>query len=168
MVDDDFDIEFKFNNYKDVLLNLRDLKYNSAFPNNNEEVIRVHGLYRSRHNTIHEKCKDCKLYEKFCLDVSPFGNSQHFLHKNQMRPLRNKKVKLLENDYHTIISNYSHCPISRVNFVLNPKKSDSDPVGELFDESLVERNLEKMFGVNSLGSSFNADDSVSDYDKKLK
>ena len=76
--------------------------------------------------------------------IAPFGNSRHFLHKNQIRPVGNKKVKPLENDYYTIISNYSHCPVSRVNFVLNPKKSYSDPMRELFDKSLLERNLEKM------------------------
>ena len=36
LVDDDFDIEFKFDNFKDVLLNLRDLKYTLSFTNNNE------------------------------------------------------------------------------------------------------------------------------------
>ena len=29
--------------------------------------------------------------------IAPFGNSQHFLHKNQIRPGGNKKVKPLEN-----------------------------------------------------------------------
>ena len=60
-------------------------------------------------------------------------------------------------------------PISRVNFVLNLKKSYSDPIGELFDESLAERNLEKMFDTDYLGSSFYDNSSVSDYDKaKIK
>ena len=78
-------------------------------------------------------------------------------------------MELLESNFYTIISNYSHCPISGVNFVLNPKKSYSDPIGELFDESLIERNLEKMFDVDSLGSSLNEDKSVSNYDKaKIK
>ena len=44
LVDDDFDIEFKFDNSKDVLLNLKDLQNNLAFTNNNKEVINVHGL----------------------------------------------------------------------------------------------------------------------------
>ena len=54
-------------------------------------------------------------------------------------------------------------------FRIDPKKSYSDPIGEMFDESLVERNLKKMFDVDSLGSSLNEDKSVSDYDKtKIK
>ena len=36
--------------------------------------------------------------------IAPFGNSQRFLHKNQIRPVRNTKVKHLENNYYTIIS----------------------------------------------------------------
>ena len=42
-----------------------------------------------------------------------------------------------------------------MNYVLNPKKSYSDPIGVFFEESSVERNLEKMFHVDSLGSSLN-------------
>ena len=42
-----------------------------------------------------------------------------------------------------------------MNFVLNPKKNYSDTIGELFDECLIERNLEKMFAVDNLGSSLN-------------
>ena len=39
----------------------------------------------------------------------------------------------------------------------------------MFDEILGERNLEKMFDVDNLGSSPNGDKSVSDYDKaKIK
>ena len=52
---------------------------------------------------------------------------------------------------------------------MNPKKSYSDPIGELFDESLGERNLEKMVDDDNLESSLNEDKSVSDYDKaKIK
>ena len=73
--------------------------------------------------------------------VFPFENNQRFLHENQIKPVGRKSVGALENNY-TITSNYSPCPTSRENFVLNPQKSYSDPIGE-FDESLVERNLEK-------------------------
>ena len=48
---------------------------------------------------------------------------------------------------------------------MKPKKSYSDPIGELFDESLVERNFEKIFDVHNLGSSLNEQKSVNDHDK---
>ena len=35
----------------------------------------------------------------------------------------------------------------------------------MFDESLGERNFEKIFDVDDLGSSLNEDKSISDYDK---
>ena len=44
LVDADFDIDFKFDDYKNVLCNMRDLNYNLTFANINEEVIHVHGL----------------------------------------------------------------------------------------------------------------------------
>ena len=105
----------------------------------------------------------------FACSIAPFENRQRSLHENQIKHVERKSVEALENNYHTINSNYSHWPITRVNFVLNPQNSYSDPIGELFDKSLVERNLEKMFAVNNLGSSPNGDKSVSDYDKaKIK
>ena len=63
----------------------------------------------------------------FPCSIDPFENS----HENQIKPLGRKSVEPPENNYHTITSNYSHCPTSRENFVLKPKKSYSDPIGEL-------------------------------------
>ena len=47
---------------------------------------------------------------------------------------------------------------------MNPIKSYLDPFAEIFDESLVEGNLEKMFDVDSLGIS--PEQSVYDYNKR--
>ena len=47
---------------------------------------------------------------------------------------------------------------------MNPIKSYSDPFAEIFVESQVERNLEKMFDVDSLGIS-SEDEVICDYDK---
>ena len=62
--------------------------------------------------------------------IAPFGNSQHFLHKNQIKPVGSKKVEPLENNYYTTTSNHSYCPISRVNSVLKPSKSYSHPISK--------------------------------------
>ena len=105
----------------------------------------------------------------FPCSIAPFENSQRFLHENQIKPVGRKSEESPENNYHTITSNYSQCPTPRENFVLNPKKSYSDPIGELFDESLGERNLEKMFDIENLGSFVNEDKSVSNNEKaKIK
>ena len=47
---------------------------------------------------------------------------------------------------------------------MNPIKSYPDPFVEIFDESQVERNLKKMFDVDSLGIS--PEQSVCNYDKR--
>ena len=48
---------------------------------------------------------------------------------------------------------------------MNPIKSYPDPFAEIFDESQVERNLEKIYDVDSLGIS-PEEQSVCDYDKR--
>ena len=70
LVDNDFDIKFKFDNYKNILRIMRDLNYNLTFTNNNEKVIHSPSSCRCRQNEIYEKCKNYKLHEKVCLDVS--------------------------------------------------------------------------------------------------
>lgn len=100
---------------------------------------------------------------EFPTGISPLGNCQHFLYENQSTP---KKVqsKDFQHNYHAIVPKYSTCSDTRVNFVMNPIKSYPDPFAEIFDGSQVERNLEKMFDVDSLGIS-PEDEAICDYDK---
>ena len=77
----------------------------------------------------------------FPCSIAPFENSQCFLNENQIKPVGRKSVEPHENNFHTIKSNYSHCPTSCKNFVLNPKKSYSDPIGELFDSLLEKKKV---------------------------
>lgn len=95
--------------------------------------------------------------------VIPFGSVQNFLTPNQMAISKNRK-KATEDNFCTVISQYSSCPITHVNFVLEPKGGHVDPFAENFNESFVERNLEKMFNIESLG--WPNEDPVSDYDKE--
>ena len=136
-----------------------------TFANSNEKLIHVHGLVGIDVMQFMKNVKIINYIKRsawmFPCSIAPSGNSQRFLRENQIKPAGRKSVEALENNYHTITSSYSHCPTSRENFVLNPKKSYSDPIGELFHESLVERNLEKMY-VNNLGSFLNEHKSVSD------
>ena len=70
LVDDDFDIEFKFDNYKNDIRILIDLNYSLTFTNSNEKVIHSPSSCRCRRNAIYEKCQNYKLHDKVCLDFS--------------------------------------------------------------------------------------------------
>ena len=63
------------------------------------------------------------------------------------------------------MSEYSLCSATRADLVMNPIKTYPDPFAEIFDEIQVEKNLEKIFDVNSLGIS-PEEQSVCDYDKR--
>ena len=86
----------------------------------------------------------------FPTGITPFGNCQYFLYKNQITPTK-VLGKPSQHNYHAIVSDYSICLDTRVNFVMNPIKSYPNPFAEIFNESQVEKNLGKMFDVNSLG-----------------
>ena len=104
---------------------------------------------------------------EFLTGIYPFGNCQHFLYKNQTTPTK-VQGKPSQHYYHAIVPEYSACSDTRVNFVMSPIKSYPDPFTEIFNESQVERNLEKMFDVDSLEVS-PEEQSISDYDKwKIK
>ena len=117
LVDDDFGIKFKFDNYKNVLLILRDLNYNLTFANSHEKVIHVHSLVGVDVMQFMKNVKIMNYMKKsawmFPCSIAPFENSQRFLHENQIKPVGRKSVEPPENNYHTITSNYSHCPTSR-------------------------------------------------------
>ena len=70
---------------------------------------------------------------EFPTGISPLGNCQHFLYENQSTP---KKVlsKDFQRNNHTIVSKFSTCSDTRVNFVMNPIKSYPDPFAEIFVE----------------------------------
>ena len=87
-----------------------------------------------------------------------------FFHKNQVTPTKVQE-KPSQHNYHAIVSEYSTCSDTRVNFVTNPIESYPDYFAEIFDKSQVERNLEKMFDVDLLGIS-PEEQSVYNYDKR--
>ena len=103
---------------------------------------------------------------EFSTGISPLGNCQHFLYENQSTP---KKVQStdFQRNYHAIVSKFSTCSDTRVNFVMNLIKSYPDPFAEIFVENQVERNLEKMFDLDSLGIS-SEDEAICDYDQLEK
>ena len=84
-----------------------------------------------------------------------------FLYKNQITPTK-IQGKPSQHNYRAIVSEYSTCSDARVNFVMNPIKSYPDLFAEIFDESHVERNLEKMFDLVISPE----EQSACDYDKR--
>ena len=92
--------------------------------------------------------------------IIPFGNCNHFLYPNQIKELRNAKST---TSFNTIVSK-AKCPSTYVNFVLAPKCTYEDPHEHFFDESSVERRIDKMLSCDSLGIDEDIDE-ISDYDK---
>lgn len=165
LIDDEFDMNLRFDNFKSVKKNLINLNYTLAFLHKKNDI-RVHGLLgidviQFMKNIKMIDCMQGSAWE-FPAGISPFGNCQHFLYDKQCN---SKKIKNKDlHNYHAIVSKYSTCSDIRVNFVMNPIKSYPDPLAEIFDESQVERNLEKMFDVDSLGIS-SEDEATCNYDK---
>ena len=95
--------------------------------------------------------------------VIPFGNSEHFLYPGQIGNF--DSCYKVENNYKTILSEVKW-PETLVNNCLDPKASYEDSLGPMFDESLVERRIDRMVSCDSMGIESISDLSVSEYDKE--
>ena len=84
-----------------------------------------------------------------------------FLYPHQVSKTMNCRI---ENNFNTIVSNVK-CPISLVNSCLEPKATYEDDLAPLFDESSVERRIDKMLTCDSLGIGDVPSD-LSNYDKE--
>ena len=62
-----------------------------------------------------------------------------------------------------MVNRHSDCPSTLINFVMEPKASYPDPLAEFFDESEVERRLDKMFDVDAIG--LKSDKEISNVDE---
>ena len=62
-----------------------------------------------------------------------------------------------------MVNRHSDCPGMLINFVMEPKVSYPDPLVEFFDESDVERRLDKMFDVDTIG--LKSDKEISNVDE---
>ena len=122
LVDEDFDINLKIDNFGKVKKNLNNLKYKLAFTDNGSDQVRIHGLIGVDIIQFMDmkmiKCMNGIAWE-FPTDIVPLGNSHHFVYQEQSARARARK-SAPENNYQTIITGYSSCPKERVNFVLNP------------------------------------------------
>ena len=167
LVDEEFDLKFHVSDFATVISNVEKLGFKLAADFDRESnLIEVNGLigvdliqYMKPMEVI-----DCMYGSAWRIPqgVIPFGNAQNFLYRSQITPSEGFQESV--NHYNTVISQFSSVPITHVNFVLNPKQSYFDPLSEVFSESQVERNIDKMFSCESLGIS-DDQEYTSDYDK---
>ena len=94
--------------------------------------------------------------------IIPFGNSAHFLYQRQASGL--KQPSKIENNYHAIMSDIK-CSEALVNNCFEPKAIYPDGLAPFFEESEVERRIERMLNCDSLGAEEAIDVSQYDLDK---
>ena len=93
--------------------------------------------------------------------MSLFGNSAHFLYPSQLRSYADNNH--VTNNYAKILSNVK-CSDHFVNSCLEPKVFYEDGLAPLFDESAVERNIEKMLNCDALATNESLE--LSSYDQE--
>ena len=105
----------------------------------------------------------CMNGQAFCMadKVIPFGNSAHFLYPGQVGGYEVNNH--IENNYTTILSSVE-CSDHIVNNCLEPKVFYEDGLAPLFDESAVERNIEKMLNCDALATEESLE--LSSYDQE--
>ena len=91
----------------------------------------------------------------------PFGNSENFLYPIQISKIESSRI---ETNFKTIVAQVK-CPISLVNSCLGLKATFVDDLAPLFDESSVERRIDKMLTCDLLGIGDVSGD-ISEYDKE--
>ena len=153
---DEFNIQFEFNNLSEIKTNLFKLNYELAFSNQGNQL-RIQGILGV---DIFQFIKDAKIIK--CMNglawrmpngIAPFGNVQHFLYNHQISPAEPKISKVLDN-YHTVISEDASCLERHLKSIIEPKPTYLDMFSDTFELSTVEKNLEKMLGVDLAASSF--------------
>ena len=163
LVDESFEISMKVKNLNIAVRNFKDLGYklSGEFTDNCDQVP-IHALVGT---DVLQFIGDlsvvnCLYGKAFQLGsgIVPFGNVNHFLYPNQVT----QSLSKTENNYKTII-NKANCPPLYVNQVLEPKLIYEDPLDHIFNESAVERRIDKMLSCESLG--INDNEPISDYDQ---
>ena len=164
LVDDQFDIDLNVQGLGKCIQNFKKNQLElSANYNLNSDKVHVHGLIGV---DIIQFIKELRIINcmhgsafQVASGIIPFGNTAHFLYPDQLGQSR------IESNFNTIISKVT-CPTTHINFVLEPKYYYDDPTDCLFEDSLVERGVDRMFNIDSLGIDASLDD-VSDYDKSM-
>ena len=165
LVDDQFDISFNVPGLSLALNNLKALGHKLAADFNDKDLVSVHGLIGV---DIVQHLKQMQMVK--CMDgsviwissgIAPIGDIRKFLYPSQIESL--KSCEVAHNNFNSILSMYP-CQPTLVNFVLEPKLSYDDPLESFFDDSSVERRVDKMLSCDSLGIVEN--DGLGDYDRE--
>ena len=164
LIDDKFDLSVRAQYLHQALANIKDAGYKLLAEFDQGDTISVQGLIG---NDIIELLQPLRIIK--CLNgsawelssgVMPFGRITNFLYPDQIASIVPSNHV---DNFNTVIAN-NVCPATHVNFCMNPKASYEDVFDHFFDESMVERRLDKMFSVESLGIS-DEDESLSNYDQ---
>ena len=163
LIDDNLNIEFTINDFRFALQNFKKLGINLAADYPDSDQIVVNGLIGCDLLQFMGPIKMVRIMNgsawQMPSGICPFGNILGFLHDNQITPVNYSKCNL---NYKDVISQYASINTTLLNFVLEPKHSYNDPLDQFFDESSVERKLDKMFEIENLDdNSLNC----SNYDK---
>ena len=152
-VDPTFNLNLEVRGLQQLITNLQKLNYNlGADFTNNSDKIPIDGLLG---NDIIQFIKfdtiPCMNGQAFLVSdkIVPFGNSAHFLYPSQM--VGHAVNDHVENNYSTILSNVK-CADHIVNNCLEPKVFYEDGLAPLFDDSAVERNIEKIVNCDALAT----------------
>ena len=170
LVDSEFDIQLGVNKFKLAINNLQSEGYKLADPFIAEEgeEITLQGLlgvdvlqfipFMNRVNCMNGAAWNT---EK---GYVPFGNISHFLYPHQMT-YDDTESKSVEVNFIIALKEYgSDASATKVNFVLDPKKTYFSPLETMFPESEVEHCLENMFGIETVGCRNSVED-ASDFDQ---
>ena len=164
LVDSQFDINFKVKGLGQAVTNMKTRGFRLAAEYEGDSVT-VHGLIGV---DIIQYLKPAKMVSCFNgsaweleQGIIPFGNVNIFLYPNQRYQISNNSQ--VSNFVDIVKQN--QCPSTFVNFVMEPTHSYDDPMEHFFDESLVERRIDKMLSCDSLGID-ETNESLSDYDRE--
>ena len=163
LVDNQFDISFKVRGLGQAVSNIKAKRHRLAAEYDGD-CVTVHGLigvdiiqYLKPNQMI-----DCLNGSAWRLSqgIIPFGNINNFLYADQRTQI---SAGTQLNNFVDIVNKFE-CPSTFVNFLMDPKQSYEDPYESFFDESLVERRIDKMIICDSLGIDENSEN-LSEYDK---
>lgn len=154
-VHDDFNLRFSIDGLSLTGKNIGS-KFNLVETFDSDEVY-LDGLLGVDSLQYLQQCNliPCLGGKAFKLDagVVPFGNIDGFLFSKQLTRKYSQPLNIKEKTNSACVNKPSKPLIenSIVNFIMNPNKTNFDPLGGVVSDSFVEHNLDKMFKVDSLG-----------------
>ncbi len=171
LLDDNFNIEFKVPCLDLAVKNIHKAGFNlndNSLVNSGKESVKLDGLLGVDFIQFFGKIKMIKCLNGTAFEtdkgIIPFGNIDQFLKPNQIRPASYIATKNNELNFSQMVKKHGKHS-THVNFVLDPKDSYPDPLKNIIEESSVERGLENLFNLESLG--INANNEENSYDNNM-